>query len=151
MSEILKGFEHEAGCKGADYHECTCIPILRKRAAALEAVTSALVNQIRVVENSREYQDVWFTNQLHNGPYTGPQYGAEIDAVESALHNYAGALAAHDAKVRADERAETMRYIVRRFHDSNTSDGDNAAYLVSLLLDAHLHPVAEQTEEAQRD
>jgi hypothetical protein len=75
-----------------------------------------------------------------------------IQAFRAKVNDHGGALAAHDAQVRDEERAETMRYIVRRFHDVNTSDGDNAAYAVSLLLDDHLHPVTEQAEqEAQRD
>ena len=51
----------------------------------LMTALECLVNKIELVSKSPEYESVWFVNQLHVGPYTGPTYKVEFDKAREAL------------------------------------------------------------------
>jgi len=66
------------------------------RDKALEAVEVAkaalrdLVRAIQSVEEDPKYQRVWIVHQLHNGPYTGKQYEAELNRATAAMERLEG-------------------------------------------------------------
>lgn len=56
-------------------------------AAVVELVRAArnLVDKMETIDNDPRYMNVWEIAQLHLGPYAGPQYKEEFDAVNAAL------------------------------------------------------------------
>ncbi len=53
----------------------------RLREAAL-----ALVERMDFIHDNSTYMSVWTLHQLHHGPYSGPQYVAELERLREALH-----------------------------------------------------------------
>jgi hypothetical protein len=51
----------------------------------IEKAAWALVKKMDEVGNDPAYQGVWTLAQLHFGPYKGPQYVKELDALKAAL------------------------------------------------------------------
>ena len=58
-----------------------------KLARANEALkaSEALVARLDFVHEDPAYQAVWFCNQIHSGPYRGPQYDKELAAAKEAI------------------------------------------------------------------
>lgn len=59
------------------------IEYLGKRHAELARLARALCEKLRSVHADSAYQDVWMSAQLHQGPYSGPTYTDELEALES--------------------------------------------------------------------
>jgi hypothetical protein len=57
---------------------------LRDAKPALEAA-KAFVAKLDAVMADATYQSVWVVNQMHAGPYQGPNYTAELAALRAAL------------------------------------------------------------------
>lgn len=55
--------------------------------AAVEAIEAATLFRARIlaVHTHRDYESVWFVNQVHMGPYMGPNYNDELKSMECAL------------------------------------------------------------------
>ena len=51
----------------------------------LREAAQALVDCLQHVHQHPDYLSVWTSNQLHNGPYKGPQYFAELNRLIAAL------------------------------------------------------------------
>lgn len=51
----------------------------------LEIAVRALVDKIDFVVNSEEYQHVFVSSYVHNHPYQGPNFGAELKVVKELL------------------------------------------------------------------
>jgi hypothetical protein len=49
-----------------------------------------LVNVLDKIHADPNYQAVWQLNQLHHGPYCGPQYDAELNRARKALADGTG-------------------------------------------------------------
>jgi hypothetical protein len=54
-------------------------------AARLRAALEGLVTKIDLISKDPRYEAVWLIAQIHNGPYTGPTYSAELDAARAEV------------------------------------------------------------------
>lgn len=52
---------------------------------SIETLARRLVEKMDLIHNDSAYRSVWFSAPLHQGPYTGPQYVEEINALREAL------------------------------------------------------------------
>ena len=68
-------------CGEVIYGEHRCLT----RTERIEAAARALRDRLEVVHADPAYTGVWMTAQLHSGPYRGPQYIAELTALNKAL------------------------------------------------------------------
>lgn len=55
-----------------------------RMSAAVEAA-QAFVDRLKFIHEHPAYKSVWMVNQAHCGPYDGPQYSDELEALETAL------------------------------------------------------------------
>lgn len=62
-----------------------------ERIRELEEKASALVAKLRLIHGDGRYLAVWQIAQNHIGPYSGPQYEAELAALDAALAGKGGA------------------------------------------------------------
>lgn len=51
----------------------------------VEQLAAALVSQLDFVHSCPAYHAVWVTHQLHCGPYAGPTYEKQLDALRERL------------------------------------------------------------------
>jgi hypothetical protein len=51
----------------------------------LRAALDKLIRKIETVSKDPSYEAVWLIAQIHNGPYAGPTYSAELDEARAAL------------------------------------------------------------------
>jgi len=45
----------------------------------------ALVDKLEEINDDPKFQSVWTINQIHNGPYTGPNYVEELSTLKTVL------------------------------------------------------------------
>lgn len=45
----------------------------------------SLVGKLKIIHKLPEYKAAWKTAQAHRGPYTGPKYDKELEALEAAI------------------------------------------------------------------
>lgn len=53
--------------------------------ARLRVALKGLVDRLDYVHNDPAYASVWALNQLHNGPYRGPTYTADLEKARATL------------------------------------------------------------------
>lgn len=53
----------------------------------LEAA-SELLTKLDEVHENETYKSVWFVNQLHTGPYTGPTYTEEFEKLRTTIREF---------------------------------------------------------------
>lgn len=57
----------------------------RRRLEAVEGAAKHLVDRLDAVHADARYAAVWHIAQMHVGPYLGPMYAAELNALRTAL------------------------------------------------------------------
>lgn len=45
----------------------------------------SLVGKLKIIHELEEYKAVWHCAQIHRGPYKGPKYDKELEALEAAI------------------------------------------------------------------
>jgi len=60
----------------------------------IEHAARALRDRLKAIHDDPVYQSVWTVNQIHTGPYKGPTYTAELEALDRALDGDPSAKAA---------------------------------------------------------
>ena len=58
---------------------------LQERISTLEAALRGLVDRLDVIHADPKYRAVWEIYMIHQGPYSGPQYGDELEIARKAL------------------------------------------------------------------
>jgi hypothetical protein len=64
---------------------CSDLQRLNSENEKLREALIKLVNQLEALHASEDYRAVWCLSQIHNGPYTGPTYTAELNAAKARL------------------------------------------------------------------
>ena len=55
------------------------------RAQGLVDAAQAFTDRLKFIHEHEAYKSVWMVNQVHCGPYDGPQYADELEALDQAL------------------------------------------------------------------
>lgn len=85
---LLEAFDAELSERDAELARTTpaAAPVEQGRGEGrLSKAATALAATLRAIHEDDLYKGVWLMAQLHQGPYAGPTYTAELEALEAAL------------------------------------------------------------------